>query len=54
MDCLANTRVTGQFPGLDELANSGSHPSIWSLIKELEERRDQTELIPSEAIPIDR
>ena len=54
MNCLANTRVTGQFPGLDELANSGSHPSILALIKELEERRDLTELVPPETIPIDR
>ena len=51
---LANTRVNGQFAGLEELASGGTHLSILNLIKELEERRDQTETIPVEAIPSDR
>lgn len=50
----ANTRVSGHFGGLDELALTGTHPSILNLIKELEETRHQTSLIPSEENSPDR
>jgi E3 ubiquitin-protein ligase mind-bomb len=51
---LANTRVFGHFGGLDELASCGTHQSILNLIKELEETRHQTSLIPSEGTSPDR
>jgi hypothetical protein len=51
---IANTRVFGHFAGLDELATCGTHPSILNLIKELEETRHQTSLIPSEGTSPDR
>ncbi|CAF0869158.1 unnamed protein product [Rotaria sp. Silwood1] len=51
---IANTRVFGHFAGLDELASCGTHPSVLNLIKELEETRHQTSLIPSEENSPDR
>lgn len=51
---LANTRVFGQFNGLDELSTSGIHSNILNLIKELEEIRHQTSLTPSEETSPDR
>ena len=51
---LANTRVFGHFVGLDELTTCGTHSSILNLIKESEEIRHQTSLIPVEGISPDR
>ena len=52
--CLANTRVVGQFAGLDELSSCGTHSVILSLIKESEEIRHQVSVIPSEGTSPDR
>ena len=51
---LANTRVWGENGGVDLSALTGTHPTILTLIKDLEETRQQTNPIVTEDISNDR